>query len=112
MKIIYKKRKFYLPAREVSFFRRGVGLMFRTRGTSNLLFNFSRKTNLSITSWFVFFPFLAVWLDEQNRVVDFEMVRPFRLTISSARPFCKLVELPANTSNKKIIDFFVGERKV
>jgi uncharacterized membrane protein (UPF0127 family) len=87
------------------------GLMFRGSRTDNLLFEFSKKGFRAITSFFVFFPFLAVWLDDKNNVVDWRVVKPFRFSINSKKKFRKLVEIPINDKNSKIIQFFVGKKR-
>ena len=111
MEIYLKKRKIILSAQRVSFWRRGIGLMFRTKQTENLLFEFKRYGNRPITSVFVFFPFLSLWLDSANNVVDFKIIRPFTPEIYAKNNFMKLVEIPFNDRNKKIIGFLVGEEK-
>ncbi len=83
------------------------GLMFR-RKSKNLLFdNFSG----AIHSWFVFFPFVAVWLDDKNRVLEIKMVKPFTFHIKSKKHYTKLIEVPINEGNKELVDFLVGEEK-
>jgi len=114
MNIYYGKRKITLEVRKLSFFGRFRGLMFRINSeiTENLLFEFGRKNRIAIHSFFVFFCFLAVWIDEKNNVVDFKIVKPFKPYISSKKNFFKLVEIPINEKNKRIIEFFVGKGKI
>lgn len=82
------------------------GLMFR-RKSKNLLFdNFSG----AIHSWFVFFPFVAVWLDDKNRVLEAEIIKPFRNYVKPEKKFGKLIEVPLE-GNKELVDFLVGEEK-
>ena len=112
--IIYIKRgkkKINLKVHKVSFFGRFSGLMFRTRKVENLLFEFSEDVNYSIHSLFVFFPFLAVWLDKNNNVVDKKIVFPFILSVKTKKMFRKLVEIPLNNENTKIVDFLVGKKR-
>ena len=111
MEIHFNKKRILLDVGRVSFFRRGIGLMFRTPRTENLLFEFRRDGNFPITSIFVFFPFLAVWLDSDNNVVDYSVVQPFRSAVYSKKNFRKLVEIPFNDDNRQILGFFVGEEK-
>lgn len=112
MKLHYKNKTIEIPVRKVSELGKISGLMFKTRDTDNLLFDFDKETNMSIHSFFVFFPFLAIWLDKNNSVVDFKIVRSFRLRVKSKKFFRKLVEVPFNDKNMKIINFFVGVRKI
>ncbi|MEN7982083.1 MAG: hypothetical protein ABFQ65_01405 [Nanoarchaeota archaeon] len=110
MNIKYKNKNIEVCVKKVSFFGKFIGLMFRTKNTSNLLFDFRKNFILAIHSYFVFFDFLAIWVDENNNVLDFKMVKPFSINVCPKLPFTKLVEIPFNDKNKKIIEFFVGKR--
>ena|SRR3972149_6668163 len=108
--IRYNKRKINIPAKSVSFFGKIFGLMFKSKNTENLLFKFKKKTKMRIHSFFVFFPFLAVWTDKKNKVIKFKIVKPFSLNIGSEKPFNNLIEIPPNKKNKKIFNFFVDKK--
>ncbi len=113
MLLIHKNKKIdsgYI--RRVSGFGRISGLMFKTKETDNLLFGFHRNTRLAIHSIFVFFPFLAIWLDENNKVLNYKIVKPFSLHIAPQKSFRKLLEIPLNEKNMKISRFFVGKQKI
>jgi len=112
MKIYYKKRAIDIDVRKVSFFEEFYGLMFRTSRAKNLLFDFFNYNRISLHSLFVFFPFLAVWLDEKNNVLDFKIVRPFTLSVKPRMQFKKFIEIPLNLRNKKFIEFFRREGKI
>lgn len=113
MDIYYKKTKLKINnIKKLNLFGKFSGLMFRTSKTKNMLFEFKKDTNLAIHSFFVFFKFLAIWVDEKNRVIDFKLVNPFLSNIKSKKRFKKLIELPLNSDNKEIIDFFVGKRNI
>lgn len=112
MRIYYKKKHFTVDVKKVSLFERFSGLMFKNSMTDNLLFEFKKDNDLSIHSLFVFFPFLALWIGDKNKVIDFRIVESFSLSVTPKRKFRKLVELPMNKKNKKIFDFFVGKGKV
>ena len=111
MKIEIKKngRKIKIEVIRMGFFRRGIGLMFRGRNTKNLLFEFNKDVIITITSYFCFFPFLVVWLDSKNNVVESKIIRPFVFSIRPSTKFRKLVEIPVNDKNKQKIAFFVGK---
>jgi len=80
---------------EAKGLRKYTGLMFRTKYTSPLIFKFDEPTQLPIHSWFVFFPFTAIWyLNDEE--VDRKIVTPFKLSITSQSPFTKLIEIPIN----------------
>jgi uncharacterized membrane protein (UPF0127 family) len=67
-----------------TFWKRGRGLMFRSKGSVEgkrvFLFVEGREsvTATTIHMFFVFFPIAVVWLDADRRVVDMALARPFR----------------------------------
>lgn len=101
-----------IDAKRVSFLGKFSGLMFRTKNTQNLLFEFSRPGFAAIHSFFVFFPFVAVWLDKNNKVNQIDLVRPFTVSVSPKKPSTKLVEIPINKKNKKVLELLVGKGKI
>lgn len=86
--------------------------MFKSRNSGNLLFEFKKNTGISIHSYFVFFPFLAIWLDDKNKIIEWKVVKPFTFRIKPKIKFRRLVEIPINGENRKIISLFVGKGKV
>ncbi len=115
MKIYYKNNEISINAKKLSFFGRVIGLMFKLHPekTENLLFDFGKKVSFPIHSWFVFFKFMAVWMDKNNRVIEWKIVKPFRFSVRPKIPFNKLIEMPLNNKNREIISFFVGSvRKI
>lgn len=111
MKAYLGKKKINLDVRRVKLPWISTGLMFRTNMTRNLLFEFSSPLRMPITSLFVFFSFLVVWLDERNRVVDYKVVKPFSFSVNSRKKFIKFVEIPINRKNSGILRFFVGKQR-
>jgi len=85
--------------------------MFRSKNTNNLLFDFDRDVTTSITSFFVFFPFLAVWLDGNNKVVDSRIINPFQLSVRPKNNFRRIIEVPLSESTEEIIKFFLGKEE-
>lgn len=82
------------------------GLMFcRREKAEALLFD---KKNIKIHSLFVFFPFLAVWLDDKNEIICKKIVRPFKLFVPSGKSSFKLLEIPMNRKYSKIVKLLVG----
>jgi uncharacterized membrane protein (UPF0127 family) len=59
-----------------------------------LLFAFGRenRSDASIHMFFVFFAIAAVWLDNDGRVVDAKLARPWRPYYVPARPARYLIE--------------------
>jgi len=112
MIINFKNKNIETPVKKVSELGKTIGLMFKKKTTENLLFEFSEKTSLRIHSYFVFFDFLAIWLDKKNRVLEWKIIKSFTLSVKPKKSFFKLIEIPFNKKNGKIIKFFVGERKI
>lgn len=110
MNIFHKGKKISISVKETGFFTRGIGLTFKTKTTRNLLFDFSRDVTWqgNLTSFFVFFPFLTLWLDEKNRVIDFKIIKPFVFSISQKKKFRKIIEIPINKSNFSLVKRFVN----
>ncbi|MBU1252327.1 MAG: DUF192 domain-containing protein [Nanoarchaeota archaeon] len=101
---VFKKRKFSVEARTCGFF--SFGLMFRTRQTEPCVFRFDNDTNFRISSLFVPFSFLAIWLDGKNRVMSVRKVNPFTVSVSSDKPYRTLLEIPVNKKYSKLVNIF------
>jgi uncharacterized membrane protein (UPF0127 family) len=87
-----------------SFFQKARGLIFtRKEKVKTLLFKFDKERIISIHSLFVFFPFVAIWLDDKNNVIEKRIVKPFRLSVMPKKPFSRLIEIPINRKYLKII---------
>ncbi len=111
IKLKLKRKHIKVNVEKVGGFGKFSGLMFKTREFDNLLFEFNSERRWSIHSFFVFFSFLAIWIDENNRVLEVRVVKPFTLSIKPKKSFKRLIEAPLNRKNTKIIEFFVGKRK-
>jgi uncharacterized membrane protein (UPF0127 family) len=104
--INYKRKKIKIIANECNLWKKFLGLMFSRRENAEiLLFSFRRKQKIKIHSFFVFFRFVALWLDEKNNVVDIKIVKPFTLSILQ-KPAYNLIEIPFNKKYKKLINLF------
>lgn len=88
------------------------GLMFSSKENAHaLLFNFDNDTSAPIHSFFC--PqFLAIWLDENNKIVDYKVVSPQRFSVAPSKPFRKLIEIPINKKYSAIVDFILDIGKV
>ena len=102
----YKGKKFNIAAKPCRFF--SPGLIFRTRNTEPCLFEFKEPTRFKISSLFVFFPFIAVWLDGKDKVIEIKKIRPFTFSAGIKEPFYKIVEIPLSDNYKKF-KFLVGD---
>ena len=106
MNIKKKEKKINIgEVKKVNEFGKFVGLMFSRREKANiLLFEFKKPTKMKIHSCFVFFPFLAIWLDDRDRIISLKIVKPFKLSIGIKKSFSKLVEIPVSKKNKEIVE--------
>ncbi|MCK5624296.1 DUF192 domain-containing protein [Candidatus Pacearchaeota archaeon] len=106
MKIKKEGREIDLgKVKKVNFFGEAIGLMFCRREKANsLLFEFKKPTKLKLHSYFVFFPFIAIWLDNKNNVLGIKKVKPFKLNIGIKKHYHKLVEIPINKRYNEIIE--------
>ena len=79
-----------------SLLRRGLGLMCRRplREDQAYLFVEGKEsvTTTAITMLFVFFPIAVIWLNNDKRVVDKTLARPWRLIYAPERPARYYVE--------------------
>ncbi len=101
----YKGKKIGVDARRCGLFGMFRGLMFRRRekAPALLLFDFEKQKRLKIHSFFVFFPFAAVWLDRKNKVIEIKKVESWKAFIIPKKSFYKLIEIPVNEKYKMII---------
>ena len=73
-----------------TFWKRGWGLMFRRPLAEEEVYLFVERresvAQMAIHMFFVFFPIAVVWLDQNKRVVDKALARPFRPYYAPCRP--------------------------
>ena len=109
----YKKKSFEFDLKVCRGLNQAIGLMFsRREKASALLFKFDKPIKLAIHSWFVFFPFIAIWFDENNKIIDLKEIRPFTHYIKPKKSFKKLIEIPMNKKYGDIIEILVSTRKI
>jgi len=107
--INYGKKKILVELERCSFLGKGIGLMFSKREKAkNLLFEFRGSSQMGIHSYFVFFDFLAVWLDYENNVVQIDRVKPWVSYLRPSKKYAKLVEIPINKKNKVLVSKLFG----
>jgi uncharacterized membrane protein (UPF0127 family) len=82
------------------------GLMFRRRENAPMII-FESKKPFSIHSFFVFFDFLAIWLDKNNQVIETKIVKPFSIHEKPRGEFLRLIEIPMNKRYYDIIKSIV-----
>ncbi len=101
----YRGKTLEVSARQGNLFGKIRGLTFRKRQNAPvLLFEFKEKKNIALHSFFVFFPFVVLWLDDKNRIIDFQEVFPWKISIKSNKKFRKILEVPINKKNWKLLE--------
>lgn len=105
----YKGKSLKLNVKVCNGFQRFSGLMFRSKDTKMLLFEFSKNTRIRIHSFFVFFPFFAVWIDNKDKIIQVKKVKPFTFSVKSKKSFTRILEIPINERNSNIVKFLVGD---
>jgi len=105
------KEPFKLKIKSCNFFEKIRGLMFTRRENAEaLLFEFKNPEKIKIHSFFVFFPFLAIWLDDKNQVIDVKKVDKVKFSIFPSRNFSKLIEIPFNKKyNETLKKVFIDD---
>jgi len=112
MKIKFGKKYIEVEVKRLNLIGKIFGLMFKTRNTQNIIFDFPFDISLSLHSWFVFFDFYAIWLDKDNNVLEFKKVNPFSTRVFPAKNFRKIIEIPVNKRNIKIVRFLDGKGNI
>ncbi len=98
-------KKVEVEAFDCRGFMQGIGLMFsRRERAKNLIFRLPIEGRLAIHSFFVFYDFVAVWLDVDGKVLETKTVKPFSLYVCPEKNFSSLVEIPINKKNLEILD--------
>jgi uncharacterized membrane protein (UPF0127 family) len=109
----FKNQKVFLDVKVCSnIFSMMRGLMFRRQNSAPaLFFDFGKDGSHRIHSYFVFFPFLAIWINSSGKIVDFKMVKSFESSVLPKEPFSRLIEIPMNRFYSDIILLLVGKIK-
>lgn len=110
MNVKYSGKNIEIPVKRVSKFN--TGLMFCSLNKSKiLLFDFNKNVRLKFTSWFVFFPFIILWLDEKNKVLEKRLIKPWDFSIlPSVKNFRKIIEIPLSKKYSRIIKSLDGQK--
>ena len=106
VKITHNGKVYEFPLEKYSSWKIYKGLMF-SKNKKPLLMEIKNK---SIHSMFVFSPFLALWLNDDNRIVDYRLVHPFSSSIIPKSDFSKIIEIPYEGEYKNIIDEILGQK--
>jgi len=102
----YKKKKFSLDVLERrSILEKMHGLMFKKK-SKPLLFIFNKEVKEPIHSFFCV-PFIAIWFNN-DKIVDFKFVLPFKPYIVPKKCFNKFLEIPINNKDFSMIKSVFG----
>jgi len=105
--------KFEIDLKVCNFLEKFTGLMFsRRKSAKALLFNFKNPTKIKLHSWFVFFPFVVLWLDDKNRIIEFKIVKPFRFSVAPEKTFSKIIEIPISKNYEKITKILCSSSRI
>lgn len=104
----FKGKKLEIEAGVCEGLQMGIGLMFKSKNTKPLIFDFKKKVKEPITALFVFFPFLAIFLDDKNKILETRIVKPFTFITKPKQKFSKLLEIPINDKYKRELKILVG----
>ncbi|MFZ5916321.1 MAG: DUF192 domain-containing protein [Chloroflexota bacterium] len=87
-----------------TFLRRGLGLMCRRSLRKDQAYIFVEQHEslnaTAITMLFVFFPIAVIWLNQDRRVVDKTLARPWRFIYAPERPACFYIEAHPSALDK------------
>ena len=108
----HKNRKININVKRCNLFWMVKGLMFtrREKARALLLFDFKKPKRIKIHSFFCS-KFLAVWLDEENNIIEKRIIRPFNFIVFPKRKFSRLIEIPYNKRYKDILKSLDGNAK-
>ncbi|MBT4258257.1 hypothetical protein HOD88_03695 [archaeon] len=106
------KENILLNVRKQSFFDMGRGLLFYPREKAPALIFYSSHPKLdAIHSCFLFFDFLAIWLDKNNNVLEIRKIRPWQIHSNHDGDWKKLIEIPISKRYDDKIKLLVGGAK-
>jgi len=100
----YRGKKFCFDVKTCGFFDTAFGLMFKSRKNAQaLLFEFDKFSRIKIHSFFVFFPFVAAWLDSEGKIIEVRKIKPFTPFVSIGKPCSKIIEIPINKKYSDVV---------
>ena len=109
--LTYKEKRFGLELKEMkNFFQKARGLMFRrSKNAEALLFSFNKPVDLALHSFFVFFDFIVIWINENGKVLEKRKIKPWKANIKTAKKYSKVIEIPFNDKYTHIIKLLDDE---
>lgn len=109
LRIKLRGKNIELDLKEMRGINKFLGLMVYRK--SNLIFQF-KEGKKEIHS--LFCPgFIAIWLNG-GKIVDINLVKPWKFSIKPEEDYNQLIEIPVNNSNSEIVNYlmrFIDERR-
>ena len=103
-----KIKDLFFDVKKCNGWHRFKGLMFAQKEKAEaLLFDFDKPGREAIHSFFVFFPFVAVWLDSKGKIIETKKIKPFTPFAAPKKPYSRLIEIPINKKYSHIINLFL-----
>ncbi len=111
LRFFNRRKSLKIEIKRVGFFTQFIGLMFSRRKTAIRLFSYSSDRKVPIHSWFVFYNFLIVWIDSENKIISWKIVKPFTSLVLPKKACRAFLEIPINDKYEKEISFVIGRRR-
>lgn len=105
-RITLNSKSIEFPIERCSSWSKFKGLMFSANHLPLLI----EIKNKPIHSMFVFYPFLAIWLNDESKIVDYKLVHPFTSSVMPQSDFTKIIEIPYKNEFKNIVDELLGQK--
>lgn len=75
-------------------FQKYIGMMFKSKNTEPIYWDFEREVNVPIHTCFVFFPVRVVWKDKNAEVIEERIIKPWSCNQKPIKLFRYLEEYP------------------
>ncbi len=111
LRVFNRRKHLQIEVKRVGFFTQFIGLMFSRRKTPIRFFSYSSDRKVPIHSWFVFYDFLIVWMDSENKIVSWKVVKPFTSLVLPTIDCRAFIEIPIDGKYRKELEFVVGKRQ-
>jgi len=110
VKLNYKRKKIEFEVDRAEGIKKFTGLMLKKPNTNALLFEFENETRQAIHSFFC--PdFLALWLDKNNKIIEYKLILGNKLSVRPKKKFTKLLEIPLNKKYSTLVNFFITSKE-
>ena len=74
--------------------QRYFGMMFRSKNTEPIYWDFGEEVNVKLHTFFVFFPVRIIWKDKNLNVIEERIVQPWQHSQTPSKPFRYIEEYP------------------